>query len=172
MQKQLQDHSRMQSDSSNIFINSTLNRGLTKDYSLFGNISFETVIIDCISNFTEVEYLFCAEAEINQKVNAMIKRCAENLYQVIKVFCMNRSRQRRRLFHLIEQWEMLQRFVEPMELEIHESYGVLKNIAQRNCLFPISSWIYHIKMKLMFLAYTLGFELHLYAKHEYTMISL
>lgn len=86
------------------------------------------------------------------------------------MFCLNRPRQRRRIFHLIEQWELLQQDMEEVEAKLHTVY-IKQSKSKTTCPYYYCSWVYHQKMKLISLAYWMGFELELYSEHELPMIT-
>ena len=82
--------------------------------------------------------------------------------------CQNRSRLRRILCRSVLDWDTLQAESEEIDSELSkitkEAPVQLQN--GPGYAFPLSSWVYHCKLRLMELAMLLGFELDVYPLHE------
>ena len=88
------------------------------------------------------------------------------------MFCQNRARLRRNLCHTILDWDTLQVESEAVDTSLQP---LLRETplpspdeeAPPTYSFPLSSWIYHYKLRQMEHILLLGFELEIYQPHEY-----
>lgn len=85
------------------------------------------------------------------------------------MFLQNRSRMRRNLCHAATDWDQFQIDTEKVDNEIAHFTGEegLKLGDQSIFAFPLSSWIYHYKLRIMETIVLLGFELDIYQPWEY-----
>lgn len=126
------------------------------------------VIKSHIIDFSYTDYFTSRISFISDLIQKIVECCMEPFRAILRVYCFNRCRQRRRLFHLIAQWELLQQKVEQAESTV---FMTLDSNAGNQTSFNISGWIYHIKLSLIFRAYGMGFEQNIYAPYELPMIS-
>lgn len=79
--------------------------------------------------------------------------------------CHSRPRQRRILQKCVLEWEQLQAEAEELDTKLQETIPSVSKEA-----FYLSSWVYHIKLLIMDMVVTAGFELELYTLHEFPLV--
>lgn len=104
---------------------------------------------------------------------------------IFRVKCHNKSRQRRNLSNLVQEWETLQLDVNSLTYLTYNQIekidvDLLELIPQKpptrdeangpKHAFPLCSWVYHIKLSLIETVLAMGFELELYQLYEYVLI--
>ncbi|ORY01708.1 Mak10-domain-containing protein [Basidiobolus meristosporus CBS 931.73] len=104
--------------------------------------------------------------ELYSLVTGFITRAAKPFIDTFKVYCQNRSRQRRVMCKLLREWEILQEEAEHIDEQFH---AVFKSNAA-SLPFFYSSWVYHRKLSMMIQVAQLGFDLELFAEYEYLMM--
>ncbi|KAK9765100.1 N-alpha-acetyltransferase, non-catalitic subunit [Basidiobolus ranarum] len=104
--------------------------------------------------------------EVYTLVNNLLTRAAKPFIDTFKVYCQNRSRQRRVMCKLLREWEVLQEEAE----NIDERFHVIFKYDASSLPFFYSSWIYHRKLSLMVQIAQLGFDLELFAEYEFLMM--
>ncbi|KAI8146778.1 Mak10 subunit, NatC N-terminal acetyltransferase-domain-containing protein [Fennellomyces sp. T-0311] len=93
-----------------------------------------------------------------------LKRASAPYIDYFKIQCHNRSRQRRILCKVLQEWEALQEEAEAIDV-------TFQNLAHIDSSpYHFSCWAYNIKLEMMETILLLGFELELYGNHEYLMI--
>ncbi|KAF7559885.1 hypothetical protein G7046_g4265 [Stylonectria norvegica] len=101
-------------------------------------------------------------------------RAAQPFLDVLRTFCQNRSRTRRTLCHIIQDWEGLQIDAEEIDQIIQvktkerpllQNSGVPGSPIEAYAL-SLSSWTYLYKLRLMEWIVQLGFELEVYQSDE------
>lgn len=66
-----------------------------------------------------VPYFLSTDDEIKSILAEIINNIGQLLFSTIKIYCLNRERQRRQLAHLISQWDDLQQRLSASEINIH-----------------------------------------------------
>ena len=96
---------------------------------------------------------------------------------LFRIKCHNKSRQRRNLANLVQEWENLQLDVCPLisliqveKLDVELLELIPQKLNTQSHAYPLSSWTYHIKLTLVETILFMGFELELYQTHEYVLI--
>ncbi|KAI9245695.1 Mak10 subunit, NatC N-terminal acetyltransferase-domain-containing protein [Phascolomyces articulosus] len=104
--------------------------------------------------------------ETQKALAEFLERAALPLVDYFKIQCHNRSRQRRILCKVLQEWDALQDEAEVIDSKIQDlaEFGFSPSY--------FSSWAYLIKLEMMETVVLLGFELELYSNNEYTMIYL
>ncbi|CAG8711384.1 2281_t:CDS:2, partial [Funneliformis caledonium] len=101
-----------------------------------------------------------------------INRQLKPLTDLYRILCHNRSRQRRNLCKVLNDWDLLQEEAEHIDKELqkltHEE--PIMTDEGDSYSFHLSSWVYHTKLELLEDIFFLGFELELYGTHEFVMI--
>ncbi|KAK9761882.1 N-alpha-acetyltransferase, non-catalitic subunit [Basidiobolus ranarum] len=104
--------------------------------------------------------------ELYALVTNFLTRATKPFIDTFKVYCQNRSRQRRVMCKLLREWETLQEEAE----HIDEQFHLIFKYDPSSLPFFYSSWVYHRKLNLMVQIAQLGFDLELFAEHEYLMV--
>lgn len=109
--------------------------------------------------------------QIARKMEAFVLRAAEFYLEIFRALCMNRSRMRRMLCHLILDWDGLQLDAEVLDIELrfNTKEEPMRQTATANeemWSFPLSSWAYYHKLHQMEWIVQLGFELDIYQPDE------
>ncbi|KAI1965877.1 N-alpha-acetyltransferase, non-catalitic subunit [Ophidiomyces ophidiicola] len=107
--------------------------------------------------------------QIVKQMNAFVERVAQPFIDTYRTSCLNRSRIRRTLSHSVVDWDHLQ--VEAEDLDVHLRSLTTEPAATLNgdeptYAYPLSSWVYHQKLKQLRLLLQLGFELSVYSVEE------
>ncbi|TMW55837.1 hypothetical protein Poli38472_008485 [Pythium oligandrum] len=93
-------------------------------------------------------------------------RSIETVYESLKVYLFNRSRQRARIEYLLEEWGVLQ-----LEASvIDERFTTEMSIPKATYPRYFTAWTLEQVVVLMLQYVSLGFELELYAPSEYSMV--
>lgn len=89
---------------------------------LFRRFKFLDVLLEQSNNFMPSLYIASTDIRIAKAAFRLLEKCVHPFTQILKVFCMNRARQRRRIFHLVRDFENLQQELEEIEYVIHQMY--------------------------------------------------
>ncbi|KAG1711526.1 hypothetical protein DVH05_008778 [Phytophthora capsici] len=93
-------------------------------------------------------------------------RCIETVYESLKVFLHNRSRQRARIEYLLDEWSILQ----AEATSVDERFTTEMNIPKAAYPRYFSAWSLEESVQLMLQYVALGLELELYAPSEFGTI--
>lgn len=126
-------------------------------------------ILDSANNAVEIPS--DRRYQITEQLNRFIAKYSESYLNIFRTFCLNRERIRRVLCHAAVEWDQIQAEAE----EIDESLQALLPEQPRpypagnsnTFAYPLSSWAYHYKLTQLRLIIQMGFELSVYAPHEY-----
>jgi Mak10 subunit, NatC N(alpha)-terminal acetyltransferase len=86
-------------------------------------VPIHLVISTHIYSFSAAPYFKSEDAMTEQICNKILGTCVEPFLSLARIFTFNRPRQRRRLFHVLVQWEALQQKIEPVESMLFEHSG-------------------------------------------------
>lgn len=106
-----------------------------------------------------------------QRMEIFRARAAQSYLDILRTLCQNRCRIRRTLCHLVSDWDNLQLDGEELDIELRE-FTMEQPIIDRTIsqapvyAFPLSSWAYFHKLRLMELIVQMGFELSIYQPAE------
>ncbi|KAL8817087.1 MAG: hypothetical protein Q9223_004014 [Gallowayella weberi] len=106
-----------------------------------------------------------------KEMNGFVLRVGDPFLDIFRALCMNRSRTRRMLCHLILSWESVQVEAENLDEELRQYTGE-KPLTEGEPAgteiwsFPLSSWAYYYKLRQMEWIVQLGFELDIYQSNE------
>ncbi|EFW22896.1 amino-acid N-acetyltransferase subunit Mak10 [Coccidioides posadasii str. Silveira] len=108
--------------------------------------------------------------QIAKHMDIFIKRVAQPFIDTYRASCLNRCRIRRTLCHSIIDWDHLQ--AETEEIDVHlrnltSEPAVRINGDELTHAYPLSSWVYHQKLRQVRLLLQLGFELSIYSPEEF-----
>ncbi|RUS20438.1 Mak10 subunit, NatC N-terminal acetyltransferase-domain-containing protein [Endogone sp. FLAS-F59071] len=119
---------------------------------------------------------------VREVVNGFLERAARvseisPFIDNVKTNCHNRARLQRILCKLLNTWEALQDEAEQIDAKLHKLakidpivLGLKLTKGEASYPYYLSSWVFHQKLTMMEEILFLGFELELYATHEYLMI--
>ncbi|CAK7566588.1 MAG: N-alpha-acetyltransferase, non-catalitic subunit [Sporothrix epigloea] len=99
-------------------------------------------------------------------------RCFPSYLDIFRTLCQNRSRSRRMMCHVLQEWEQIQVDAEEIDnlvqTALNEIPGnrVLAVSSPADSLLPLSSWAFLYKIRLMEWVVQLGFELEIYQPDE------
>ncbi|KAK1947405.1 N-alpha-acetyltransferase 35 [Phytophthora citrophthora] len=93
-------------------------------------------------------------------------RCIETVYESLKVFLHNRSRQRARIEYLLDEWSILQ----AEATSVDERFTTEMNIPKAAYPRYFTAWSLEESVQLMLQYVALGLELELYAPSEFGTI--
>ncbi|KAL1920870.1 uncharacterized protein VTP21DRAFT_11505 [Calcarisporiella thermophila] len=162
------------------FSRSKLNSIFCPDQRIFNTLPLSHLLRDSISEFFdppkamfEISSDKPEQLETTKLLADFLERASRPYADRFKIMCHNRARQRRILRKILPDFECCQEEAEQIDSNFQNTFQecgpVMLNGSQ---LYPyyISSWFYHEKLRIMQEILYLGFELELYALHEYTMI--
>jgi hypothetical protein len=107
-----------------------------------------------------------------QRMELFRSRAAQTYVDILWTFCQNRCRVRRTLHHSICDWDNLQMDAEELDTEMRE-YTKEEAVVDPNVSsvpiysYPLSSWAYFYKLRLMETIVQTGFELEVYHPDEF-----
>ncbi|WEW56359.1 N-alpha-acetyltransferase, non-catalitic subunit [Emydomyces testavorans] len=164
-----------------VYIRSLTQSLLLNELRVLGSISIKKFCYDDLIDLVlpcsmlldkqneEVEIPSDPRFEIAKYMDTFIKRVAQPFIDTYRAACLNRCRIRRTLCHSIIDWDHLQ--AEAEEIDVH-----LRNLTSEPAIrlhgdeptyaYPLSSWVYHQKLKQVRLLLQLGFELSIYSPEE------
>ncbi|TPX40283.1 hypothetical protein SeMB42_g06062 [Synchytrium endobioticum] len=116
---------------------------------------------------------FEAPASINEtKVfDRWLELCSKTYQETLEINFKNPSRMKRKLAHLIIEWERCQAESEQLDMEIHRLCGidveeVVSSGLSQNEPYHLSCWVFERKLGAMITHLVLGFQLELYQNRE------
>lgn len=109
--------------------------------------------------------------QMAKKMDAFVTRAADPYLDIFRTLCMNRSRLRRMLTHLVLEWDSVQFDAEGADTELRNftNEEPMKDNQATNeeiWAFPLSSWAYYHKLRQMEWIIQMGFELDIYQVDE------
>ncbi|PWW74816.1 Mak10-domain-containing protein [Tuber magnatum] len=107
--------------------------------------------------------------EITKRMNWFIERAGKSFLELFRNICQNRSRLRRTLCHSILDWDSLQVEAEEVDSELRQFTNEEAAMTPNgpSFAFPLSSWVYHYKLRHMEWIMLLGFELEVFQAYEF-----
>lgn len=107
--------------------------------------------------------------QIHSRTSWFTQRAARSYLDLYRSLCQNRSRLRRSLCRSILDWDSFQVEAEEVDFELREYTGEAPTMTQDGLSysFPLSSWVYHYKLRQMEWIVLLGFELEIFLPHEF-----
>ncbi|KAL8660163.1 MAG: hypothetical protein Q9226_000069 [Calogaya cf. arnoldii] len=109
--------------------------------------------------------------QMAKEMSGFVLRVGDPFLDIFRAICMNRSRARRMLSHLVLEWESVQLDAENLDVELRKYTGE-KPLTEggptgtETWSFPLSSWAYYYKLRQMEWIIQLGFELGIYQNDE------
>ncbi|KAK5043579.1 hypothetical protein LTR84_011386 [Exophiala bonariae] len=101
-----------------------------------------------------------------------IGRYGQSYLNLFRTFCLNPSRVRRTLCHAALEWDQIQAEAEELDTTVHASFGEYPqeypDADGPTFSYSISSWVYHYKLLQLRGIIQMGFQLSVYAPHEYS----
>lgn len=119
----------------------------------------------------EIEVVYDPRAHMASRMELFRSRAAGSYLDILRTICQNRCRIRRTLTHTIVDWDNLQLDAEELDVELREftKEDPIDDPEISNepvYSFPLSSWSYFYKLRLMELLVQMGFELETYQPDE------
>lgn len=140
---------------------------------LFDDLDEVVLPADLLLDLTngEVEAPQDPRFQIAKNMDAFAIRAADPYLDIFRTLCMNRSRLRRILCHLVLEWDSVQFEAEGVDIELRnfteeEPIKDVQASSEEIWAFPLSSWAYHHKLRLMEWIVQMGFELDIYQDDE------
>ncbi|KEF54716.1 uncharacterized protein A1O9_09158 [Exophiala aquamarina CBS 119918] len=101
-----------------------------------------------------------------------INRLGPSYLNLFRTFCLNRSRVRRNLCHAALEWDRIQAEAEELDSVVQSSFGeqpqMYSDADEPTFSYSLSSWVYHYKLMQLRGIVQMGFQLSVYAPHEYS----
>ncbi|KAJ9604516.1 N-alpha-acetyltransferase, non-catalitic subunit [Cladophialophora chaetospira] len=111
------------------------------------------------------------QIELGSRVDLFLDRCGQSFLNLFRTLCLNRCRVRRTMCHAALEWDQIQ--AEAEELDIL-AQSILSEPAlpypageEPTFAYSFSSWVYHYKLVQLGTVLQMGFELSIYAPHEF-----
>ncbi|KAI8850437.1 Mak10 subunit, NatC N-terminal acetyltransferase-domain-containing protein [Chytridium lagenaria] len=155
----------------NILSRSILSHVILQHGRIYGKTSISDALRDSVSNIFTVS-LFAKQIPIVEgKVHEFIELTIKKIESLLRLYGFNRSRQRRMMLKLIQEFDIVQAKVEEIDLSLHKLVGFTGKaesfLAEP---FYLSSWIYQLKIDLLIETQFMGFELDIFSTYEYPVI--
>ncbi|KIV87076.1 hypothetical protein PV11_02647 [Exophiala sideris] len=109
--------------------------------------------------------------QVSTQLDLFVDRYGESFLNLFRTFCLNRCRVRRTMCHAAMDWDQIQAEAEDLDGLIQSAFN------ERAIPYPegeditfsysISSWVYHYKLMQLRTIVEMGFELSIYAPHEF-----
>ncbi|ETI24093.1 hypothetical protein G647_03462 [Cladophialophora carrionii CBS 160.54] len=111
------------------------------------------------------------QIELGSRVDLFVDRCSQSFLNLFRTLCLNRCRVRRTMCHAALEWDQIQAEAEDLD-------GVVQSILNEPARpylageeptfsYSFSSWVYHYKLIQLRTVLQMGFELSIYAPHEF-----
>ncbi|KAL8759352.1 MAG: hypothetical protein Q9199_000831 [Rusavskia elegans] len=172
-----------------IYIRCLLQSLIFHDMRVLGKITITTLIYDDLAELVlpadvlldpangNVEAPHDPRFQLAEKMSGFVLRIGDPFLDIFRAICMNRSRARRMLCHLVMEWESVQLEAENLDVELRKYTGE-KPLTDGGPTgteiwsFPLSSWAYYYKLRQMEWIVQLGFELAIYQNDELSAMHL
>ncbi|KAK6384945.1 N-alpha-acetyltransferase, non-catalitic subunit [Exophiala oligosperma] len=105
-----------------------------------------------------------------------IERTADSFLNLFRAFCLNRPRVRRTMCHAVLEWDQIQLEAEDLDGQIQSAFDerpipyTESGDDEPTFSYSLSSWVYHYKLIQLRTIVQMGFELSIYAPHEFKLI--
>ncbi|KAI1614818.1 Mak10 subunit, NatC N-terminal acetyltransferase-domain-containing protein [Exophiala viscosa] len=109
--------------------------------------------------------------QVSSQLDMFVDRYGESFINLFRTFCLNRCRVRRTMCHAAMDWDQIQAEAEDLDGLIQSAFN------ERAIPYPdgedvtfsysVSSWVYHYKLMQLRTIVEMGFELSIYAPHEF-----
>ncbi|KIW92978.1 uncharacterized protein Z519_06827 [Cladophialophora bantiana CBS 173.52] len=124
------------------------------------------------SNNSEIEDIpEDQQIELGAKVNLFLNRCGQSFLNLFRTYCLNRCRLRRSMCHAALEWDQIQAEAEDLDAFVQsvqdEQPIPYPNGEEPTFSYSFSSWVYHYKLIQLRTIHQMGFELSIYAPHEF-----
>jgi hypothetical protein len=112
------------------------------------------------------------QIELGSRVDLFVDRCGHSFLSLYRTLCLNRCRIRRTMCHAALEWDQIQAEAEELDTM---AQSILNEQAipypvdeEPTYAYSFSSWVYHYKLVQLRTVLQMGFELSIYASHEYS----
>ena len=116
--------------------------------------------------------LSAEQLQTSSDLEYFIGRYGQSYLNLFRTFCLNPSRVRRTLCHAALEWDQIQAEAEELDATVHASFGEhpreYPDADGPTFSYSISSWVYHYKLVQLRGIVQMGFQLSIYAPHEYS----
>ncbi|OAP57826.1 hypothetical protein AYL99_08564 [Fonsecaea erecta] len=124
------------------------------------------------SNNSEIEDIpEDQQMEISSRVELFLNRCGQSFLNLFRTYCLNRCRVRRSMCHAALEWDQIQAEAEDLDAFVQsildEQPIPYPSGEQLTFSYSFSSWVYHYKLIQLQTILQMGFELSIYAPHEF-----
>ncbi|KAL6720174.1 N-alpha-acetyltransferase, non-catalitic subunit [Lecanora helva] len=167
-----------------VYVRSLLQTLIFSEMKFLGTMSFKQLLIDDLEEIVlpadalvdprngDVEAPQDPRFQMMKRMDDFITRAADPYLDIFRTLCMNRSRLRRMLCHLVLEWESVQVDAETYDTELRKYTNEqpmkdLENPKDESWAFPLSSWAYFQKLRQMEWIVQMGFELDIYQSDEF-----
>ncbi|OAG45072.1 hypothetical protein AYO21_00420 [Fonsecaea monophora] len=111
------------------------------------------------------------QIDLLAKVDLFLNRCGQSFLNFFRTYCLNRCRVRRSMCHAALEWDQIQAEAEDLDVFIQsvlvEQPVPYPSGEEPTFSYSFSSWIYHYKLIQLRTILQMGFELSVYAPHEF-----
>ncbi|CAL3966943.1 unnamed protein product [Diplocarpon coronariae] len=166
-----------------VYVRTLLQHYIFSDMIILGKTSVRQVLDDDLATVVlpanklldrlndEIEVPHDPRHNMASRMELFRSRSAGSYLDIMRTICQNRCRIRRTLCHIIVDWDGLQLDAEELDVELREFTEevpiVDPEISDEPIYsFPLSSWAYFYKLRLMEWLVQLGFELEIYQPDE------
>ncbi|KIW68012.1 hypothetical protein PV04_03988 [Phialophora macrospora] len=165
-----------------VYVRALLQFFLSLDDAVVGRFAIKDFIIhDIRSLVSPREGLFSPshmndlpedeQMELGARVDLFVNRCSHSFLNLFRTLCLNRCRVRRTMCHAAVEWDQIQ-------AEAEELDGLIQSTINEPAIpypageeptfsYSFSSWVYHYKLVQLRTILQMGFELSIYAPHEF-----
>ncbi|KAL8773941.1 MAG: hypothetical protein Q9209_001371 [Squamulea sp. 1 TL-2023] len=166
-----------------VYIRCLLQSLIFHDMKIIGKITITKLIHDDLAELVLPADVLLDSANSNveaphdprfrmaKEMSGFVLRVGDPFLDIFRAICMNRSRMRRMLCHLVLDWETVQLEAETLDVELRKYTGE-KPLTDGGPMgteiwsFPLSSWAYYYKLRQTEWIVQLGFELGIYQNDE------
>lgn len=111
------------------------------------------------------------QIQLFSQFELFVNRCGQSFVNLFRTFCLNRCRVRRTLCHAALEWDQIQAEAEDLDALaqslLNEQPTLYPASEEPTFSYSFSSWVYHYKLMQLRIIAQMGFELSIYAPHEF-----
>ncbi|OJD12407.1 hypothetical protein AJ78_06998 [Emergomyces pasteurianus Ep9510] len=164
-----------------VYIRSLVQSLLVHDMEILGSVEVKDFFYDGLAELVlpcsqlldrkneEVEAPSNSRFQIAKHMDNFVTRAAQAFVDTYRTACLNRCRVRRTLCHTIADWDVLQAEAEDFDVHLRTltlEPPIILHGNEPTYSYPLSSWVYHEKLRQLRLILQLGFELSIYSPEE------
>ena len=179
-------HFMAQENQPAVYVRSLVQSFLCLDNSVLGHSTSKEFILQDLRTLvfpihpllrsTPGEILTDQQFDAATEFDMFIERIVDSFLNLFRAFCLNRPRVRRTMCHAVLDWDQIQLEAENLDGLIQTAFNeqpipyTESGDDEPTFSYSLSSWVYHYKLIQLRTIVQTGFELSIYAPHEFRLM--